>query len=180
MPGLHDARPRAGDDHEARVRNFPREFDRLLVFGPARLRARGAENRHFAGVGVRRKKLERVAQFTNRRLNDAHVAAVFDIVQQLERVLNHVLDQVGVVSAALVGNQLLNAALEFGVNRWFVPLFHAREVNGLMAKCNSRAGSSAGSPHPFKVPCAPKMASRLPSKAAPLTLFNTADTVRLP
>ena len=52
--------------------------------------------------GVRRKELERVTQLPQRRLDDAHVAAVLHVLQQLERVLDDVGDALLVVPAALV------------------------------------------------------------------------------
>ena len=109
VAGVHDAAARAGDDHEPGFGNLAAEFDRLLVFHLGRLRARGAEDGHLALVRVGRKELEGVAQFAQRGLDDAHVAAVLDVGQQFERVFHDVLHRVGIVSAALVGDQFLDA-----------------------------------------------------------------------
>src|ERR1017187_532590 len=63
VSGLHNPRARAGDDHEARLRDLAAELHRLLVFGPTRLRPGGAEHGDFAHVRVRRKELECETQF---------------------------------------------------------------------------------------------------------------------
>ena len=100
VPGLHDARACAGDDHEARRGNLPAELERLLVLLPGRLGPGGTEHGHLAHVSVRRKELERVPQLPQRRLDDAHIAAVLHVLQQLERVLNDVRNTLLVVPSA--------------------------------------------------------------------------------
>ena len=73
-------------------------------------------------------------------MDHPHVAAVLHVMEQLERILHDVFDQVGVVPATFVSDQVINAALQLRIDRRFVPFFHAREVNGLTVKCNFRAG----------------------------------------
>ena len=119
MSGLHDARPGAGDDHETGLRNFTPELDGLLIFQLVRLRPRGAKNRDLADARIRREQPEGVAQFAQRGLDDAHVAGVFHVGQQFERVFDDVGDLGFVVAAALVLNEFLNPLLQFRVGGWF-------------------------------------------------------------
>ena len=129
-PGLHDARPGAGDDHETGLHNFAPEIDGLLIFPFVRLRPRRAENRDLADARIRREEPERVAQFAQRGLDDAHVAGVLHVGQQLERVFDDVGDFAFVVAAALVSNEFLNPPLQFRVGGRFIagPSVHTTRI----------------------------------------------------
>src|SRR6185369_7908833 len=112
VAGLHDARTRAGDDHESGGDNFAPEFDGLLVFHAVRLGARRTEDGNLAFVRIRREQPERVAQFADRRLDDAHVAGVLHIGQQLERVFDDVGDFRFVIAAAFEFDEIINLEFE--------------------------------------------------------------------
>jgi hypothetical protein len=124
MAGTHDARPRAGDDHPAGCRHLSAKFDRLPVFRLFKPGAGGAKNGNLAFFGVRLEKAEGVAQFPHRRADNPDVSAVFNIGQQLEGIINDVGDQVLVIAAAFVENQLLDAALKLRVNWGFEGSVH--------------------------------------------------------
>ena len=86
VPGLHDARAGAGDDHEPGRRDLAAELDPLLILLPRRLRPGGAEHGYLAHMGVGREELEGETQLPERGLDHPHVATVLDVLQQLEPV----------------------------------------------------------------------------------------------
>ena len=136
VSGLHDARPGAGDDHEAGLRNLAPEIHGLLVFQLVRLRPGGAENRDLADARIRREQPEGVAQFAQRGLDDAHVAGVLHVGQQLERVFDDVGDLGFVVAAAFEFDEFPNPPFQFRVGgRFFaVPSVHGGRITLRAAK----------------------------------------------
>jgi hypothetical protein len=70
---------------------------------------RGTENGDLALVRIRREEAERVAQFAHGGLDDAHVAGVFHVGQEFQRVLDDVGDFGFVVAAALNRSVLQSA-----------------------------------------------------------------------
>ena len=102
VAGVHDARPRPGDDHEARRRHLLAKLQRLLVFRLARQRTRGTEDGYLALRGIGRKEAESIPQFPDRRLDDAHIALGRNILEQLEGVLDDVGD-LGLIRATAFG-----------------------------------------------------------------------------
>ena len=115
VPGLHDARSGAGDDHEAGFHNLAPEIHGLLIFHLVRLRPGRAENGDLADVRIRREEAEGVAQFAQRGLDHPHVAGLLHVGQQFERVFDDVGDLVFVVAAAFEGDEFLDAALQFQI-----------------------------------------------------------------
>ena len=111
LPGLHDARSGAGDDHEAGLHNLAPEIHGLLIFHLARLRPGRAENGDLADVRIRREEAEGITQFAQRGLDHPHVAGLLHVGEQLERVFDDVGDLVFVVAAAFEGDEFLDAAL---------------------------------------------------------------------
>ena len=136
MSGLHDARARPGNHHEARLHYLAAEIDRLLVFRPGRGRPGGTEDGHFAHPGIRREELEGETQLAQRRLNDAHISAVLHVLQELQRVVDDVGHPLLVVPPALVINQLPNPPRQLRVSRRLVCLCHSGEDNGSVAERN--------------------------------------------
>ncbi len=110
VAGLHDPWPGAGDDHPAFGGNFAGEFDGLEVFSFGRQRSRRSEHGHFASRCIGSKQFVGVTQFPNRSLNDAHVAAGLDILEQFEGILDYVGDEVLIEAAFLELDQLLDTS----------------------------------------------------------------------
>ena len=111
MPGLHDARSGAGNDHEAGFHNLAPEIHGLLIFHLARLRPGGAENGDLADARIRREEAEGITQFAQSGLDHTHVAGLLHVGQQLERIFDDVSNLVFVVAAAFEGDEFLDAAL---------------------------------------------------------------------
>ena len=135
MPG-----PGTGNDHESGLGNLASEIHSLLVFHLVRLRPGRAENGDLADMGIRREKAEGVAQFAQRRLNHAGVAGVLYVGQQLERVFDEVGDLGFIVAAAFVGDEFLNAALQFQIGGGFgghFPFNHAGRITLPRAKATA-------------------------------------------
>ena len=140
VAGLHDARAGAGDDHETGFGNLAPEIHGLLIFRLVRLRPRGAENRDLADARIRREEPEGITQFAQRGLDDAHIAGVLHVGQQLERVFDDVGDLVFVVAAAFEFNQFLDAAVAIpDRRRVFCHSFEScGQHNGVGLKINRR------------------------------------------
>ena len=88
--------------------------DHPLCVGHLACELRGQEVLRFVGLGagrtedgdlalgrVRREEPERVPQFAHRALDQLDVAAVLDVFEQFDRVVDNVGDQIGVVPTAL-------------------------------------------------------------------------------
>ena len=135
VAGLHDARASARDDHEAGPDNLPPKLDGLLIFLLVGLGAGGAEHGNFAEARVRGKEFEGVTQLPQRGLNHAYVAGVLHVGQQLERIFNDVPHQFGVVSSALVSDEVLDEPLQLGVLRRFSGSIHGVKV--IIARANA-------------------------------------------
>ena len=71
-----------------------------------------------------REQLERVAKLAHSGLDDADVATGFDVMEEFECVLNDVDDEVRVVAASLVLNQLFDSPPQFRIDRRLVPFLH--------------------------------------------------------
>ena len=102
VAGLHDAAARTGNDHESGRSHLLAKLQRLLIFRLARLRACGTKNGDLALLVIRREESKSVAQFTNRRLNDAHIARICHVCKQLKCVLDNV-GNLGFVCTATFG-----------------------------------------------------------------------------
>ncbi len=140
VSGLHDARPGAGDDHETGLHDFAPEVRGLLIDKFIGLRARRAEDGDLAFAGVGREEAERVAQFAQRGLDDAHVAGVAHVGQEFQGVFDDVGDFGFVVAAAFEADQFLDARLQFGVDGGFfaVPFVHNGRITARRTKARSR------------------------------------------
>lgn len=79
---LHDSGAGAGDDHEAGIGGEAAEFLCLVVFGFIGLGAGGAEDGDFASVVIGGEEAEGVAEFAHGGLDDADIAAVFDVGEE--------------------------------------------------------------------------------------------------
>ena len=144
VPGLHDARAGAGDDHEARRGHLAAELD-APAGTPCRVGCVRAEPNMVTlrTLRVGREELEGVAQLPQRRLDHAHIAAVLHVLQQLQRVLDDVGHDLLVVAAALVGDELLNPPFQFGVHRRLFCFFHGGEDSrGIGHESNARLAPS--------------------------------------
>ena len=150
VSGLHDARARAGNDHEPRPHDLAAEVDRLLVFRAGRRRPGGAEHGDLAHARVRCEELERETQLAQGGLDNSHVAAVLHVLQQLQRVLDNVRHAFLVETSALVINQLLNAPRQLRVHWGPFCSYHGREDNYSAAESN-RMRAAPFSSWPF--PC---------------------------
>jgi hypothetical protein len=73
---------------------------------------------------IRREKPEGVAQLPHRRADHPRVAAVLHIRQQLQRIDNDVLHQVGIGAPALERDQFLDALSQIRIAPAFLFFFH--------------------------------------------------------
>src|SRR5205814_212420 len=80
VTSLHDARPRTGDHHPARIDDFTSERHRLLVLDLVWLGARGTKDRQAPHLRVRREEPERVTQLTQRGTDQIGVPAILNII----------------------------------------------------------------------------------------------------
>ena len=129
MTRLHDSWAGSGNHHPTSVRYLPGEIDRLLVLLFGRGSAGGTEDGDFAGASVWFKQFEGVAELADGGLDDAGIATDRDISQELERVIDDVGNEVGVVATTLVSDEFLDAAFQLRIDLRFIQSIHAPRLS---------------------------------------------------
>ena len=98
-------------------------------------------------MGMGGEEFEGVTQFPEGGLDDPDIAAGFDVGEEFEGVLDDIGHEVGVVSAALEGNELLDALPDDGVGGRPDLVFHGAKIMSCRRFATAR---TRGSPCP---PC---------------------------